>query len=74
MTPHHHDAWIEVFSGPAFEAEVIRGMLEANGIRCIIEDHTSVFTAHYSSVGGDMRLFVSPADAESAQRLIIPGE
>ena len=45
MTTHHHDAWIEVFSGPAFEAEVIRGMLKANGIRCIIEDHTSVFTA-----------------------------
>ena len=74
MKTNHHDAWVEVFSGAAFETEVIRGLLEANGICCIIEDHTSVFTAHYSSIGGDMRILVAPADVERAQRLIIPGE
>ena len=61
---------VTLFSGAPFEAEVIRGMLEANGIRCIVEDHTSLITSYYSGVGGDMRVLVSPEDAEEAQRLI----
>ena len=45
-------------------------MLETNDIRCIVEDHTSLITSYYSGVGGDMRVLVSPEDAEEAQRLI----
>lgn len=63
-----------VFSGDAFEAEVIRGVLETNGIRCIVEDHTSLLTSHYSGVGGDMRILVDPADAKVAQRLVAEGQ
>ena len=74
MRTDHNDAWIEVFSGEAFETEVKRGLLEANGIRCIVEDHTSLLISHYSGVGGDMRILVSPPDAETAQRLIAAGE
>lgn len=70
MATNHNDAWVTLFSGAPFEVEVIRGMLEANGIRCIVEDHTSLFTSYYSSVGGDMRILVSSADVEEAQRLI----
>ena len=70
MKPNQNDAWSIVFSGEPFEAEVIRGMLETNDIRCIVEDHTSLVTSYYSGVGGDMRILVSPEDAEEAQRLI----
>ena len=70
MTTNHNDAWVTLFSGAPFEVEVIRGMLEANGIRCIVEDHTSLITSYYSGVGGDMRILVSSADVEEAQRLI----
>ena len=70
MKPNQNDAWSIVFSGEPFEAEVIRGMLETNGIRCIVEDHTSLVTSYYSGVGGDMRVLVSPEDAEKAQQLI----
>ena len=70
MSTNHDDAWRTVFSGAPFEAEVIRGMLESNGIRCIVEDHTSLVTCYYSGVGGDMRVLVSPADVEEATRLI----
>ena len=45
-------------------------MLETNDIRCIVEDHTSLITSYYSGVEGDMRILVSPEDAEEAQRLI----
>lgn len=70
MKTNHHDAWHTVFSGNPFEAEVIRGMLESNGIRCIVEDHTSLVTSYYSGVGGDMRVLVSPEYADEAARLI----
>lgn len=50
MTTNYHEAWTVVFSGEAFEAEVKRGLLETHGICCIVEDHTSVFTAHYSGI------------------------
>ena len=74
MKANHNDAWRTVFSGQPFEAEVIRGVLETNGIRCIVEDHTSLVTSYYSGLGGDMRVLVSPADEEEAQRLIAAGE
>ena len=70
MATNRNDTWVVVYSGAPFEAEVIRGMLETNGIRCIVEDHTSLVTSYYSGVGGDMRVLVSPDDAEEAQRLI----
>ncbi len=70
MKTNQNEAWRTVFSGAPFEAEVIRGMLETNGIRCIVEDHTSLVTSYYSGVGGDMRILVSPDDAEEAQRLM----
>ena len=70
MTTKHNDTWVVVFAGTSFEAEVIRGMLETNDIRCIVEDHTSLITSYYSGIGGDMRVLVSPEDAEEALRLI----
>ena len=70
MKPNINDAWCTIFSGTPFEAEVVRGVLETNGIRCIVEDHTSLVTSYYSGVGGDMRILVSPEDVEEAQRLI----
>ena len=75
MTTNNNSAWVEVFSGAAFETEVVKGLLEANDIRCILEDHTmSALTSHYSGIGGDMCLLVSPADEERARELIVKKE
>ncbi|MBQ2970104.1 MAG: DUF2007 domain-containing protein [Bacteroidaceae bacterium] len=71
MTTTDNGAWVKVFSGAAFETEVVKGLLEANGIRCILEDHSlSALTSHYSGIGGDMCILVSPADEEAALHLI----
>lgn len=70
MKTNKNEAWVTIFSGTPFEAEVTRGVLETNGIRCIVEDHTSLVTSYYSGVGGDMRVLVSPDDVEEALRLI----
>ena len=71
MAVNDTGAWVEVFSGAAFETEVVKGLLESNGIRTIIEDHTmSALTSHYSGIGGDMRILVSPSDKAEAVKII----
>lgn len=71
----NNSAWVEVFSGEAFEAEVVKGLLEANDIRCILEDHTlSAVTSHYNGIGGYVGILVSPVDEEAARQLIVSKE
>lgn len=71
MATPDNSTWIEVFSGATFETEVIKGLLEANGIHCILEDHTmSALISHYSGIGGDMRILVAPDNEETALKLI----
>ena len=43
MKTNHHDAWHTVFSGNPFEAEVIRGMLESNGIPAWVRNENMPF-------------------------------
>lgn len=75
MTRNNNSAWVEVFSGEAFEAEVVKGLLEANDIRCILEDHTlSAVTSHYNGIGGYVGILVSPVDEEAARQLIVSKE
>ncbi len=75
MTTNNNSAWVEVFSGEAFEAEVVKGLLEANDIRCILEDHTlSAVTSHYNGIGGYVGILVSPVDEEAARQLIVSKE
>ncbi len=75
MTTNNNSAWVEVFSGEAFEAEVVKGLLEANDIRCILEDHTlSAVTSHYNGIGGYVGILVSPVDEEAALQLIVSKE
>lgn len=75
MTTNNNSAWVEVFSGEAFEAEVVKGLLEANDIRCILEDHTlSAVTSHYNGIGGYVGILVSPVDEETARQLIVSKE
>lgn len=71
MKTTDQSAWVEVFSGESFNAEVVKGLLESNGIQCIIEDHTSVLGSHYSGIDGDMRILVAPSDAHLASELLI---
>ena len=72
MKTADQSAWVEVFSGESFNAEVVKGLLESNGIQCIIEDHTSVFGSHYSGIDGDMRILVAPSDVQLARELLTP--
>ena len=56
---------------PYFRAADAEALMKANGIRCIVEDHTmSAITSTYLGLGGDVRILVAPSDVEEAMRLI----
>ena len=38
MKEEDYSKAIEVFSGSPWEAEIIKGLLESNNIRCVIKD------------------------------------
>ena len=41
MKEEDYSKAIEVFSGSPWEAEIIKGLLESNDIRCVIKDGSS---------------------------------
>lgn len=71
MSTNNEKSWVEVFSGAAFETEVVKGLLESHAIPCILENHTmSAVTSPYSGIGGDMRILVAPSSKDEALALI----
>ena len=47
MKEEDYSKSIEVFSGSPWEAEIIKGLLESNDIRCIIKDLIKGTMANY---------------------------
>ena len=50
MKEEDYSRAIEVFSGSPWEAEIIKGLLESNDIRCVIKDGIMGTLAPYVSV------------------------
>ncbi len=66
------DSWVEVARVQnAVEAEVVRGLLESNGIRCLLQAHV-VPHIHPYSLGpiAENRVLVPALDAERARSLL----
>lgn len=59
---------IEVFSGSPWEAEIIKGLLESNGIRCVIKDGIMGTLSPYIAPG--VSVLVTDDKYESATEII----
>ncbi len=59
---------IEVFSGSPWEAEIIKGLLESNDIRCVIKDGIMGTLAPY--IAPAVSVLVTEDEYESATELI----
>lgn len=59
---------VEVFSGSSWEAEIIKGLLESNGIRSVVKDGILGTLAPY--IAPAVSLLVTEEDYEEAQRII----
>ena len=74
MTTNNNSAWIKVFSGAAFETEVVKGLLDANSIECAVIDATiGAVTSSYSPTAGDAVVVVDEKDCVRALEIIGQG-
>ena len=59
---------IEVFSGSPWEAEIIKGLLESNDIRCVVKDGIMGRLAPY--IAPAFSILVTEEEYEAATELI----
>lgn len=59
---------VEVFSGSAWEAEIIKGLLESNGIRCVVKDGILSTIAPY--IAPSVSILVIEEELENATEII----
>ncbi|WP_412125479.1 DUF2007-related protein [Bacteroides caccae] len=68
MKEEDYSKSIEVFSGSPWEAEIIKGLLESNDIRCVIKDEIMGTLAPY--IAPAVSVLVTEDEYESATELI----
>ena len=68
MKEEDYSKSIEVFSGSPWEAEIIKGLLESNDIRCVINDGIMGTLAPY--IAPAVSVLVTEDEYESATELI----
>ena len=65
---------VEVYAGSMWQAEVIKGLLDANAIPCaVIDESIGAVTSPYSSTAGDVFVVVDEKDKERAVEIIEKG-
>ncbi len=75
MTTETNGTLVKVFSGDRWQAELVKGMLEANGIEAMIKDESlALVTAPYSSVGGAVLVMVMDDKYDQAKTIIEENE
>ncbi len=74
MTAKTYDSLVEVYRGDLWEAELIKGMLEANGVQVMIKDETlGLVTAPYVNNGGGVVVLVNKEEQAFAEKIMEEG-
>jgi hypothetical protein len=71
MVDVNKEKLVTVFAGTAWQAELIKGMLDANDIPCAIMDETiGAVTSSYAGLEGDVLVVVPEEEKAQALRVI----
>ena len=72
MKHHDQSRLVAVFSGQRMEAEIIKGMLEANGIPAMLKDESigGIISPYLSAEYRGIKVLVNPEDEAAARQLI----
>lgn len=61
----------EVFKGSLWEAEVVKGLLQAEGLDCMLRDETlGAVTSPYLTLGGSVKVLVNDEDVQRASQIV----
>lgn len=62
---------VKVFAGSSWEAEITKGLLESNGLVCMLKDESiGLVTSPYAELGGEVFVLVNEDDEKKAQTII----
>lgn len=71
MAKQIYDSLVEVFRGSRWEAELVRGFLNANGVQSIIKDDTlGLVTGPYNNDGEGVAVLVNHEEQVFAEKII----
>ena len=71
MNGANEERFVQVFAGNLWQAQLVKGLLDANDVPCVINDETmgAVFS-HYAPNVGDVFVVVNEADEAKALEVI----
>ena len=71
MVDVNKEKLVTVFAGTVWQAELIKGLLDANGIPCAIMDETiGAVTSSYAGLEGDVLVVVAEEEKKRAVEII----
>lgn len=71
MADINYEALVEVFKGNLWEAELVKGLLESEGVQAMIKDETlSAVTSPYSGMGGAVLVMVNKEEEVYARKIV----
>lgn len=73
MVIHQEESLVQVYSGTAWQAEIVKGLLESNGILATLRDE-SLTSAIMPDIGGSVLVIVDKTDAPLAKKIINENE
>lgn len=69
MTTKENDALVEVYEGTPWEAELVKGLLEANDIESMLKDET-LGSVLAPGIGGNIKVLVREEDYPLARKVV----
>ena len=71
MEAKSYGSLIEVYRGSLWEAELVKGLLESEGVQAMIKDETlSAVTSPYSGMGGTVLVMVNKEEEVYARKVV----
>lgn len=71
MNGANEEKFVQVYAGNLWQAQLVKGLLDANAVPCVINDETlGAVTSHYAPNVGDVYVVVNEADKDRALEVI----
>ena len=71
MNGANEEKFVQVYAGNLWQAQLVKGLLDANAVPCVINDETlGAVTSNYAPNVGDVYVVVNEADKERALEVI----